>query len=115
MAIDVAIDVAIELIFLLGIDFYLRGEAGPIRCLLHTIITGYGNQGGAALRHVGGQLFILFLYFIAPWRRDVAGSFSTAFRADKPAINIVCLVLRAVPRANSYRLAQVACKSPGSW
>jgi hypothetical protein len=35
--------------------------------------------------------------------------------AEKPPINIVCLVLRAVLRANSYRLAQVACKSPESW
>src|SRR5215510_9268811 len=61
---------AIRLIFLLDIDLYLRGEVGPIRDLLHTIITSYGNQDGAALRHVGQvwakRMFILFLHLIAP-------------------------------------------------
>jgi len=65
-----AIDVAIGPIFLLGIDFYLRGEAGPNRRLLHIIITSYGSQGGAALRHVGQTWASPFVY-----------SFSSLYRA----------------------------------
>ena len=93
-----------------------------MRILLHTIITGYGNQDGAALRHVGqtwvGRFCLFSILCSLPY--DVRGSVAVLYLyrvlgTDKRPINIVCLVLRAVLRANSYRLAEVACKSPESW
>src|SRR5258705_4179457 len=109
--------IAIGLIFLLDI-FYLRAESGPIRFLLHTIITSYRNQGGAALRHVAqiwASQLLFFFFTLSRWRTSLC-SICTAFWAPKSFLStlFVCCFL-ATPRAISYRLAQVACKSPESW
>jgi NADH:ubiquinone oxidoreductase subunit len=59
--------------------------------------------------------FVLYLIDFVTARGGIALPTHMIPYARAPLINIVCLVLRAVPRANSYRLAQVACKSPESW
>src|SRR5215470_19715817 len=88
--------VVIRLVFLLDIDFYLRGVVGPIRNILHTIITSYGNQGGAALRHVSQPSKA------ATSARHVNQTLSQTF-SQRWATNVCCLffILRRIALAGT--------------
>src|SRR5882724_1075427 len=87
--------IAIGLIFLLDI-FYLRAESGRIRFVLHTIITSYRNQGGAALRHVGqiwSSQLLFFFFTLSRWRTPPCSVCTAGLGVEKLSINIVCLLL----------------------